>query len=113
MDELENRYSKKISADNAEMKAATDRLAAVTAQVNQAQAAAAESAEAEASQKEQKDAQSREWIAKFSPFLDPASESYLLIGSDFNSASKEKPLWNRIATKETMLTSFEKKSKIL
>ena len=90
MDELENRYSKKIPADNAEMKAATDRLAAVTAQVNQAQAAAAESAEAEASQKEQKDAQSREWIAKFSPFLDPASESYLLIGSDFNSASKEK-----------------------
>ena len=46
MYELENRYSKKIPADNAEMKAVTDRLAAVTAQVNRAQAAAAESAEA-------------------------------------------------------------------
>jgi len=46
-------------------------------------------ADAEAGQKKQKEAQSQEWIDKFSPFLDPNNDSYLLIGSNFNSASKE------------------------
>jgi hypothetical protein len=39
----------------------------------------------------------KEWIDKFSPFLDPNSDSYLLMGSDFNSASKEEQEKSRLA----------------
>lgn len=90
MDEIEKRYSNKIPAGNKEMKAVTDRLAAVTEKVNQAQASAAEMAKAEADLRKQKEAQSQEWITKFSPFRDFHNESYLLMGSNFNSASKER-----------------------
>ena len=89
MDEIQKRYSSKIPAGNEEMKKATDRLAAVTGKVDQAKASAAEMAEAEGAMRKEKEAQSNEWVEKFSLFLDPKSDSYLLIGAQFNRASEE------------------------
>lgn len=89
MDEIQDRYSKKIPAGNQEMKAATERLASVTRKVNRAESSAAAASATEAANRERKEAQSQEWIDKFSPFLDPNSDSYLLIGAQFNRASKE------------------------
>ncbi len=48
MDEIEKRYSNNIPDGNEEMKAVTERLAAVTEKVNHTQASAAEMAKAEA-----------------------------------------------------------------
>ncbi len=89
MDEIQQRYSKNIPADNATMKTAVERLKTVSAAYNQAEAeeaaAAAARAEIEAKQK----AQSQEWIAKLSPFFDYKSDQYLLMGASFNSATEE------------------------
>jgi len=90
MDEIEKRYGKKIPEGNAEMKAVTGRLAAVTQKVDGAKASAADAAAADAKIREEKEAQSREWLDKFAPFFDHDSDSYLLSGSNFNSASKER-----------------------
>lgn len=89
MDEIEKRHGDKIPTGNEEMTAATDRLSAVSEKVNRAQASAAEMAAADAANQKQKEAQSQEWIDKFSPFLDSKSDLYLLMGAQFNSASAE------------------------
>ncbi len=88
MDEIQNRYGDKISDDNLDMKTGWDRLVSVAAKVNQVAASAAEMADAEAAKKKQKEAQSQEWIDRFAPFVDPKSDSFLLMGAQFNSASK-------------------------
>lgn len=88
MDEIQKRYADKIPAGDAQMKAATERLAAITEKVTQAQSTAAASAAAAAEIKRLKEEQSGQWMAKFSPFCDPRSDQYLLIGSSFNTASE-------------------------
>ncbi|UCG56249.1 MAG: hypothetical protein JSU70_15440 [Phycisphaerales bacterium] len=88
MEEIQKRYSKNIPAGNAQMKAATERLATIGAQFAKAEAAAAAAAAAEAEVKRQRQAQSQEWIAKFSPFFDSDTGMYLLMGSQFNSVSE-------------------------
>ena len=110
MDEIQKRYRKKIPAGNEEMKAATDRLSAVTEKVSQTQAAASEMAAAEAAQRKQKEAQSQEWIAKFSPFFDSKSDLYLLIGAQFNSASKEaqEKCRQAYATANALMAAYKK-----
>ena len=90
MDEIEKRYSKKIPEGNQEMKTVSDRLANVTVKVTQAKASAGAAAEAEANIEKQKEAQSQEWIDRFASFVDYDSDSYLLMGSNFNSASEER-----------------------
>jgi len=90
MDEIRKRYAKKIPAGNEQMKAATERLAAVGARLTKAESAAAAAAAAQAEIRRQKETQSKEWIAKFSPFFDSKSGMYLLFGSQFNSASEAK-----------------------
>jgi hypothetical protein len=88
MDETQSRYGQKIPADSPEMAAARDRLAAVAGRVDQA-ASAADAAAADKAQAESlKQAQSREWMEKFSVFLDPKSDSYLRMGSDLHTASE-------------------------
>jgi hypothetical protein len=71
------------------MKTATERLNAVSAKVADANANAAAIAAAEAAAKEKREAQSKEWIARFAPFFDYKSDLYLRMGSEFNSASPE------------------------
>jgi len=88
MAEIQSRYGSRIPAGNAEFKAATDRLAAVEAQYTQAKSAADAAAAAAAEATRQKEAQSKEWLARFAPFLDSKSDQYLLIGASFNSASQ-------------------------
>ncbi len=89
MDEIQSRYGKKIPAGNDQMKAATNRLSAVGSQYAQAKASADAKAAATAEAKAQRDAQSKEWMTKFSPFFDFKSGDYLLIGAAFNRASEE------------------------
>ncbi len=88
MDEIQSRYGQKIPAGNAEFKAATDRLVAVGTQYDQAKSTADAAAAAAAEATRQKEAQSREWLAKFAPFFDSRTDQYLLIGSSFNNASQ-------------------------
>lgn len=88
MDEIQKRYAKRIPAGNAQMKAATERLAAVAKQLAKAESAAAAAAAADAEIKRKRESLSQEWIAKFSPFFDSDSGMYLLMGSHFNSASE-------------------------
>ncbi len=89
MDEIQQRYAKNIPADNAQMKAATERLAAVGEKYTQAESTAAAAAAAEAQKQEKCQAQSKEWMAKFSPFFDYKSDQYLLMGSSFNTAEED------------------------
>ena len=88
MEEIQKRYGSKIPAGDAQMKAATERLAAATNKVKQARTAADASAAAAAEAKRLKEEQSGQWMAKFAPFRDPKSDQYLLIGSSFNGASE-------------------------
>jgi hypothetical protein len=88
MDEIQKRYAKRIPAGNAQMKAATERLATVGARLAKAESAAAAAAAAEAEVKRKREALSQEWIAKLSPFFESDSGMYLLMGSQFNSASE-------------------------
>ncbi|MBN2315692.1 MAG: hypothetical protein JXM79_17320 [Sedimentisphaerales bacterium] len=88
MDEIQKRYAKNIPAGNEEMKAATERLAVVGARFTKAESEAAAAAAAQAEIKQQKDSQSKEWMAKFSPFFDSKSDMYLLFGAQFNRASE-------------------------
>lgn len=88
MQEVQTRYGSKIPAEDPQMKAATERLAAVETKVKQAQSSAAASAAEEAAIKQKKEAQSKEWMARFAPFRDFKSDQYLLIGAQFNSASE-------------------------
>ncbi|MBC8211748.1 MAG: hypothetical protein H8E21_11860 [Gammaproteobacteria bacterium] len=97
MDEIQSRYSSKIPAGNEEMKVATERLSAVTQQHNQAAAAAASESANQAANQQKKEAQSQEWIEKFAPFNDRKSDSYLLMGSSFNSASEAEQKKSRAA----------------
>lgn len=89
MNEIQTRYGAKIPAGNAQMATATERLNAVASKVSEANANAAAIAAAEAAAKEKREAQSKEWMAKFAPFFDYKSDLYLRMGSDFNSASPE------------------------
>ncbi len=89
MNEVKNRYGKKIPAGNPEMKTTEDRLAAVNQQVEQAKSSSDAASAAEGAQEEHKKTQSKEWINKFSKFQDPKSSSYLLMGSSFNNASED------------------------
>ena len=89
MDEIQKRYGQRIPAGNEEMKAATTRLAATVEKYTQAAAAAAAVAAAQAAQKQQKEAESKEWIDKFSPFFDTKSGKYLLMGAQFHRASDD------------------------
>ncbi len=89
MTEVQTRYGAKIPADNGQMKAAIERLNAITTQVSEANAAAAAAAAALAATEEQRQAQSKEWMAKLSPFFDYKSDLYLRMGSEFNNASPE------------------------
>lgn len=89
MAEVQSRYGSKIPADNGQMKAAVERLNAITTQVSEANAAAAAAAAALAATEEQRQAQSKEWMAKLSPFFDYKGDLYLRMGSEFNNASPE------------------------
>ncbi len=89
MGEIQSRYGTKIPAGNEQMKTATERLNAVSTKVADANANAAAIAAAEAAAKEKREAQSKEWIAKFAPFFDYKSDLYLRMGSEFNSATSE------------------------
>jgi hypothetical protein len=89
MDEIHDRYSDKIPDGNEDIKAVTYRLNEVSAKYNQAETAAAKASAEELESQEKKEAQSREWIEKFSPFVDPKSDLYLRIGSDFNNSAKD------------------------
>jgi len=88
MDEIQKRYGSRIPAGDATMKAATERLAAVTTRFTQAEAAATAGAAAAAEAKQQKETQSKEWLDKFAPFFNYQNEQYLRIGADFNRASE-------------------------
>ncbi len=89
MNDIQTRYGAKIPAGNAQMKAATERLNTVGARVSDANTNAAAIAAAEAAAKQQREAQSKEWIAKLAPFFDYKNDLYLRMGAEFNSASPE------------------------
>ncbi len=89
MEEIQSRYGSKIPAGNKEMAEANARLTAVSDKMKQASEAAEAASAKKDKEKELKQAQSQEWIDKFSPFFEHGNDSYLRIGSDFNSASKE------------------------
>jgi len=89
MAEIQTRYGAKIPADNAQMKAAVERLGAIEVRVSDANAAAAAAAAALAATEKQRQEQSKEWIAKLAPFFDYKGELYLRMGSEFNNASPE------------------------
>jgi uncharacterized protein (DUF3820 family) len=105
MAEIQKRYGKKIPAGDATMKAATERLAAIGAKFIQAESAAAASAAAAAEIEQLKEAQSREWIDKFSPFFDSDTGQRLLIGAAFHRASE--------AEKEKCLQAFAKANELM
>lgn len=105
MDEIQSRYGEKIPAGNDQMKAATERLSAVGSQYAQAKSNADAMAAATAEAKQQQAAQSKEWMAKFSPFFDPKSGQYLLIGAAFNRASE--------AEQETCRQAFAKANELM
>ncbi len=110
MDEIQSRYSQKIPQGHAEMKAATDRLASVAAQYEQAKANADAVAAAAAQAKQQKEAQSKEWLAKFSPFFDLKSGQYLLMGSSFNTApeAEQQRCRQSYAQANDLMASYQK-----
>jgi hypothetical protein len=97
MSEIQTRYGAKIPAGNAQMNAAVERLEAVGSKVSQANAASAAAETAQAAIEQQKQAQSKEWMAKLSPFFDYKNELFLRTGSEFNNATPEEQLKARQA----------------
>ena len=87
MDEIQKRYGNKIPAGNREMEAAKARLATAVKKYTEAESAATALAAARAAKEQQKEAQSQEWIDKFSPFFDSDTGKYLLMGAEFNRAT--------------------------
>lgn len=109
MTEVQTRYGSKIPADNAQMKAAVQRLDAIAAKVSEANALAATAAAAEAAMEQQRQTQSKEWIARLAPFFDYKNDLYLRMGSEFNNASAEEQEKTRqgYAKANELLASFK------
>ena len=110
MEEIQKRYGDKIPAGDAQMKAATERLATVVEKFTQAKATAAANAAVVAAAKQQKEAQSKEWMDKFYPFYDSKSGKYLLIGAAFNRASEaeQKQCRQAFAEANTLMAAYQK-----
>lgn len=87
MSEIQSRHGSRIPEGNAEMKAATERLADVGAQFAKARSAAEATAAAAGETKTMREALSKEWLDKFTPFFTPSGDQELLFGSSFNNAS--------------------------
>ncbi|MCK5845434.1 MAG: hypothetical protein KAG97_12045, partial [Victivallales bacterium] len=97
MEEMLKRYGKKIPDGNEQVEATRKRLETVSAAYDKAQAGADAHAAEEAEKKKKREAQSKEWLAKFRPFLTHDDPLYPRIGSGFNRGSDEEKVGYRKA----------------
>lgn len=98
--EINDRYKGKFEETDPQYKAAIDKLAAVTASFDSADAGANKAKEEAQAGEKQKEEQSRLWIERFKPFLDSKSDKDLPTGSSLNYLPEDKQAVARESAKE-------------